>query len=399
MNHGDTVSLPAALEALRGRLRPLDRTETLALSDARGRVLAEPVVASRSIPHYRRAAMDGYAVRSADIVGASDDSPVALAQAADELSPGQAVPVHTGSELPDGADAVVRVERTRESDSTVEVRCPVEPGTDVAPVGEDVSRGDPLFDPGHRLTTADLALCKGIGVRSVSVYERPTVAVLPTGEELVQRDPAPGEVVETNGLTTASFVETWGGVPTYGSVVTDDESALANAIEGACDHDIVVTTGGSSVGDRDLVPDVVDDLGELFVHGVDIKPGHPVGLGVVGDTPVLLLPGYPVSCIVNAVQFLRPAVHEVGRLPTPAFPTVEAELAAPIESAAGVRRFARVTLDASADGRPLATETDAAGASVLSSVSLTDGWVVVPEETTRVDEGDTVTVQRWEHAL
>ncbi|MFD1647613.1 molybdopterin molybdotransferase MoeA [Haloarchaeobius litoreus] len=398
MTHGDTVPLPDALDALRERLRPLDRTETVALCDARGRVLAEPVVASRSIPHYRRAAMDGYAVRASDTVGACRDAPATLSLATDVVAQGHAVPVHTGSELPADADAVVRVERTREVGDAVEVLRPVESGKDVAPVGEDVSSGQELFEPGHRLTTSDVALCKGTGVRSARVYERPTVAVVPTGEELVQQDPDPGEVVETNGLTTASFVESWGGAPTYGSVVPDDEAALADAIEDACDHDIVVTTGGSSVGDRDLVPDVVDDLGEVFVHGVDIKPGHPVGLGVVGDTPVVLLPGYPVSCIVTAVQFLRPAVRDIGRLPTPPFPTVEGELVATIESEAGTRRFARVTVDDGPDGARV-RETDDSGAGVLSSVALTDGWVVVPEDVVRLDPGTSVTVHRWEHAL
>ncbi|WP_435345881.1 molybdopterin molybdotransferase MoeA [Haloarchaeobius sp. HRN-SO-5] len=395
MTTTDPVPLATALDDLHRRLRPVERTESVSLPAATGRVLAESVTATRSIPHYRRAAMDGYAVRADDTAGARTDAPASLRLTEGRVGSGEAVPVHTGSELPDGADAVVRVERTVDVDDGVGVTRPVAAGKDVAPVGEDVTRGTALFDPGHRLGPADAALLKSVGTRSVTVYGRPTVAVLPTGEELVQSDPAPGEVVETNGLTVSTCVREWGGDPTYGDVVPDDHDALAAAVEEALDHDVVVTTGGSSVGDRDLVPDVVDDLGSVFVHGVSIRPGHPVALGVVDDTPVLLLPGYPVSCIVTAVQFLRPAVKAVGRLPLPEFPTVEAELTEPIDTDPGVRRFARATLD-TADGRRVVRETRTSGASILSSVALTDGWVVVPEDVVRLDAGTTVEVQRWE---
>ena len=400
---------------LRDAVSPHGRTDRVPLRVAEGRALAEPVTAVLDVPHYARAAMDGWAVRAEDTFGAGDRSPAVLREAGDDgpVGPNEAVRVHTGSELPEGADAVVMIEHTdrvprSETDSAngetvsdrfgeeVEVFDAVAGGENVAPPGEDVAADQPLFEPGHRLRPSDLGLLKATGIREVAVYERPTAGVIPTGEELVQGDPEPGEVVETNGLTVSRYVERWGGAATYRNVVTDEESALRAAIERDLTKDVVVTTGGSSVGERDLVPDVVSDLGEVLVHGVALKPGHPAALGVVKGTPVLLLPGYPVACIVNAVQFLRPVLKWAGGYPLPDQPTVEARLSRKVASEPGVRTFARVSLDTE-DGERVAAPTRASGSGVLSSVALADGWVVVPEGTEGYDEGRMVDVEDWEY--
>ena len=403
----EVTRVDAALERLREVTDRIDRTDAVPLSAAEGRALAEPVDARRDVPHYPRGAMDGFAVRAADTFGASDRAPEVLRQADPEgttdpgeitLGPGEAARVHTGSELPAGADAVVRVERTDLFAGEVEVFDAVAEGENVAPQGEDVEEGQRLFEPGHRLRPSDLGLLKSCGVGRVRVFERPTVGVLPTGEELVQRDPDPGQVVETNGLTVSRYVERWGGAATYRNVVTDDFEALRAAIERDLTKDIVVTTGGSSVGERDLVPEVVDRLGEVLVHGVALKPGHPVALGVVRETPVLMLPGYPVACIVNAVQFLRPALKWAGGLPLPEQPTRTATLTRKIPSEPGIRTFARVSVEDEEDGTLSATPTRASGSGVLSSVALADGWVVVPEGREGIPEGEQVAVENWEYA-
>ncbi|PSP55126.1 molybdopterin molybdenumtransferase MoeA [Halobacteriales archaeon QS_1_67_19] len=311
------------------------------------------------------------------------------------VGPDSAVRVHTGSELPEGADGVVMIEQVEEFGDEIEVFDAVAEGENVAPVGEDVERGQRLYDPGHRLRPSDLGLLKSVGIDAVEVSERPTVGVIPTGEELVQSDPEPGEVVETNGLTVSRLVERWGGTATYRDVVTDDPEALRAAIQRDLTRDVVVTTGGSSVGERDLLPEVVADLGEILFHGVALKPGHPVAVGVVEETPVIMLPGYPVACIVNAVQFLRPALKAIGGLPVEEPPTTEARLARKIRSEPGIRTFARVKLEA-VDGERVATPTRASGSGVLSSVALADGWVAVPEDREGIPEGETVSVEDWE---
>jgi len=413
-----------ARSTLLDAVSPHGRTESVPLPSADGRVVAEPVDAPAPVPSYERAAMDGYAVRAEDTFGASSRSPAVLRTAGDgtaepgdvaAIGPGEAARVHTGSAVPEGADAVLMVEQAETVGDEIEAFDAVAVGENVGEVGEDVAAGQRLFDAGHTLRPSDLGLLKSVGIDSVSVYERPTVAVIPTGEELVQSDPGPGEVIETNGLTVSRLVERWGGEARYREIVTDDEDALAAAVERDLDADVVVTTGGSSVGERDLLPEVVAEIGEVLVHGVALKPGHPVCLGRAEDTPVVSLPGYPVACIVNAAQFLRPIQKQIGGTTADPFPTRRARLARKVPSEPGTRTFARVSIedgdgglspgesDANApDGEdadadlPVATPTRASGSGILSSVALADGWVVVPEPREGIEAGATVDVQLWE---
>ena len=440
-----------ARERLLERSPPVERTERRPLSSIDGRVVAEPVDAAMDVPHYARAAMDGWAVRAEDTFGASDRSPAVL-RVDERVGPDAAVRVHTGSELPAGADAVVMVEETElvphggkgrpsgdgtdprgELGAELEVFDAVAEGENVGPVGEDVESGQRLYEPGHQLRPSDLGLLKGSGIDAVEVVDRPTVAVVPTGEELVQADPEPGEIIETNRFTVSRLAERWCADVTRREIVTDDREALRAAIERDLTQDVVVTTGGSSVGERDLVPAVVDDLGEVFVHGVALKPGHPLALGRVRDTTVVMLPGYPVAAIVNAVQFLRPLIKHLGRMPIEPVPAREATLTRKVRSEPGVRTFVRVRLhrradsddaDIGADGGDdrddggdvrdddgsdvrdddgadvvdlRATPTRASGAGVLSSVALADGWVVVEERREGIPEGEPVAVENWEY--
>jgi len=409
----ERTRLTEATARLREVVDPVDRIERVPVTSAVGRVLAEDVRAHRAVPHYDRAAMDGFAVRAEDTFGASRRSPAVVRTAGpvsgeengeSTVDPGTTVRVHTGSELPTGADAVVKVEDVDVRGETVEVGAAVAGGENVAPIGEDVPEGETVFEAGRRIRDSDLALCKSVEATRVGVVARPTVGVVPTGEELVDGDPEPGEVVETNGLTAATLVERWGGKPTYRNVVDDERHALRAAIERDLTKDLIVTTGGTSVGERDLVPDVVSDLGEVLVHGVALKPGHPVGFGVVRETPVLMLPGYPVSCLVTAVQLVRRAVKRAGRLPLEPHPTTEATLAEKIPSEVGVRTFARVALDRNGDdepaddaGHPTVWPVRTGGAGVLSSVAAADGWIPVPESREGIPAGETVTVEDWEY--
>ena len=402
----DRTRVAEARARLLDRVTPHERTDPLPVARADGRALATALTAERDVPNYERAAVDGWAVVAEDTFGANDRAPEALSvladgepEGADSVRPGAAARVHTGSPLPDGADAVVMIERAERVGETLDVFRALGAGENVGPRGEDVETGQHLYDAGHRLRPSDLGLITAAGHEMVSVAARPTVGVVPTGEELVRPgvEPAPGEVVETNALTVAGLVSRWGGVPTHRNPVPDDRSALRAAIQRDLHRDVVVTTGGSSVGERDLVPDVVDEMGEVVVHGVALKPGHPVALGVVEETPVLALPGYPVACIVNAVQFLRPVLKHVGGLPCPDLPTVSATLARKAPSDPGVRTFVRVRLEDEGDGEGwTAVPVRAGGSGVLSSVALADGWLVVPEEREGVPGGERVAVELWE---
>ena len=385
----DQTRLATARERLLDAVVPVASTERVPVGRADGRALAGPVTPRRPVPHYERAAMDGFAVLAESTFGASERSPAVLhvvdadsdeAAAVDSRS---AAPVHTGSELPPGADAVVMVESTETFGGEVEVRESVTVGENVAPVGEDVPGDADLYADGHRLRPSDLGLLRSVGVDAVEVYDPPTVDVIPTGDELVDAHPDPGEVVETNALTVSRYVERWGGVANYRDVVPDDRAALRAAVE------------------RGLTADVVADRGTMLEHGLAIKPGHPVGFGVVEDTPVLLLPGYPVSCIVNAVQLLRPALKHAGHLPVPDHPGSKATLDRKVASEPGVRTFVRVSLepDVETEGEPgvRASPLRSGGAGVLSSVTDADGWVTIPESVEGLDAGARVTVADWEY--
>lgn len=367
----------------------------LELAAADGRVLAEPQSAARDVPGYERVAMDGYAVRAEDTFDAGARSPAVLQAVEGAVEPGTARRVDTGNELPQGADAVVRIEYADPVGGEVEVTDRVAVGENVAPVGEDVARGDRLFDAGRRLGPSDLGLLRSVGIERAPVVPRPTVGVVPTGEELVRGEPGPGEIVETNGLTVSRFVERWGGRATHRNVVDDDPEALRVAIQRDLTKDVVVTTGGSSVGERDLLPEVIEELGEVVVHGVGIEPGYPVALGVVEGTPVIALPGYPVAAIVAANAFLRPVLAWLEGTTADPHPGRTARLDRKIPSEPGIRTHARVEL-ADGDDRAVATPIRAGGAGVLSSAALADGWVVIPEESEGLASGEAVSVEIWE---
>ncbi|AKH97537.1 molybdopterin molybdotransferase MoeA [Halanaeroarchaeum sulfurireducens] len=384
-----------ALDTLRAVTSVSTGIEVLPLGEADGRVLAETVESPRNVPDFPRAAMDGYAVRAEDTFGAAARSPATLVIDPDEPGVQRATWVHTGSPVPDPADAVVKTENAREVGDDVEITRAAAAGQNVSDVGEDVESGQHLFDPGHRLRPSDLAMLRSVGIDSVTVREHPSVAVIPTGEELVTENPGPGEAIETNGLMISSLVERWGGWARYRDVVTDDREALADAIEADLDADVIVTTGGSSIGKRDLLPAVVEELGELLVHGVALKPGHPVALGQVEDTPILMLPGYPVACIVNAWQFLRPVINWTTDTDPDEPARLDARLDRKVRSEPGIRSCVRVTVDDSGS-EPVATPVHESGASILSSVSLADGWIQVPESIEGYDVDETVTVEFWE---
>lgn len=393
--HRDTP-LSEAREAFLELISPIDRTESVGLDTARGRVLAGAVTAPRDVPHYDRAAMDGWAVRAETTHGASTRNPRELEiSSAGPVEPGQAIRVHTGSPVPEGADSVVMIEDTERHDERLEITQAVAPGRHVGDAGEDIEAGETVLEAGATLTPSAMALLASLEVSEIDVLAKPEIAVIPTGEELVRSDPDPGEVIETNGLMVAEYVESWGGSPRYRDIVTDDPDALAAAIKDETGADLIVTTGGSSVGERDLLPEVVEEIGEMHVHGVAIQPGHPVGLASVEDTPLAMLPGYPVSCVVNAHLFVKPALEALGGYRELPYPVHEAELTEKITSKVGRRTITRVHLQRQDDGW-LASPAMTSGAGILSSMAQTDGIVVVPESIEGYNEGETVTVEVWE---
>lgn len=372
-----------------------ERTETLSTVDAQDSVVARAVDAPRPIPHYDRVTADGFAVRATDTFEASERSPVRLGEGTAPLTEGEAVPVQAGNPVPAGATAVVRVAHTERRDGAIDVFDAVAVGANVAAAGSDVETGDRLVERCQRLTPPVISVLQTAGIETVEVVERPRIAVIPAGDSLVQTAPEPGERVETNGGMVRSLVERWGGEALVRDTVTGRE-AIRSALTAALDTDIVVTTGWASVGTDDVVPAIVDSVGILQFHGVSIDPGHPVGFGTIEETPALLLPGSPRSAYIDAVQFLRPAIASLGGTTTGPLPGRPARLDEKLPSEPGTRTFARVTLDTDESGTHRATPVCVGSACRLSTLTVGNGWVEVPDGREGIPTGERVDVQQWE---
>ena len=368
---------------------PTASAETVPLDSALGRVTAEPVWAKISSPHYDSAAMDGVAVRARDTVGATETSPLRL-----KLGD-QAVWVDTGDPIPAGFDAVIMVEVVHEVDeSTIEIQSPVPPYHHVRPLGEDIVATELVLPESHRLRPVDLGACAAAGLTELPVRRRPRVAVIPTGTELVPVGNAlkPGDIIEFNTLVLAGMVEEWGGEPTRLRSVPDNYDQLKATIEEAvADHDIVVVNAGSSAGSEDYTARLVEELGELLVHGVAIRPGHPVVLGVADGKPLLGIPGYPVSATLTCELFVKPLIEKQLGVTVPGRDKAEATITRKVLSPMGEDEFLRVRLGRV--GEKLVATPIQRGAGVIMSMVRADGLVLIPRFSEGVDAGGQVTVE------
>ena len=371
-----------------GALTPTD-SEQVPIQDALGRITADAIWALRSVPHYDAAAMDGVAVRSGDTVGASESSPLTL------TLPSQAAWVDTGDPVPDGFDAVIMVEVVREiDDSAIEIRSPVPPYNHIRPLGEDIVESELLLPQNHRLRPPDLGACAAAGATAINVRRQPSVAIIPTGTELVDisDNPKPGDIVEFNSIVLAAMLDEWGADPIRLSPIPDDPDLLENAIREAIrNFDLVLVNAGSSAGTEDYTAGTVEKLGNLVVHGVAIRPGHPIVLGVVTNKPVIGIPGYPVSAVIACELFVRPIIEsKLGRAADPN-PTAMATMTRRVHSPMGEDEFLRVRLGQVGD-RLVATPLQR-GAGVISSLVRADGIARIPRRSEGIEAGSQVSVR------
>jgi molybdopterin molybdotransferase len=372
-------------EARAAALAGVERLEAepVPLEESSGRVLAAAVVSSVAVPGFRRATMDGYAVRASDTFGASPYSPTTLGLVGESLpgaAPG-ALPdgkvarrIMTGAPVPDGADAVLKAEDAAERGDQVDVHAALTPGKNVGDIGEDVSVGDRVLAAGRRLLPQDVGLLSSIGCSPVSVVRRPRVRVIVSGDELLEpgESPSGSRIVDSNSPMLAALIRRDGGVPEV--IRTPDDEAAMRAALAAPEADVFVTAGAASVGTEDRIPMLVGELGEVIVHGVAMRPSSPSGIGRIGSVPVLLLPGNPVSCLVAYDFFAGPVVRRLAGLPDEwPYRKATLQLGSRLVSQIGRTDYARVVIE---DGvvRSLAIS----GASVLSSVTRADGFVIIP---------------------
>jgi molybdopterin molybdotransferase len=357
-----TVLTPReAWSRLDPHLHPIDRVETVATSEALGRVLAEDTSAPVDLPHFARSAMDGYAVRAEDTHGATEGLPaylkvvgeIAMGKPAEvKLSPGEAALIHTGGMLAGRADAVVMVENTRSVDvSMIEVVRPVAKGENVIQVGEDMAKGEALLSSGSLLRPQDIGGLLSLGITKVSAYQKVKVALIPTGDELVppEAEPGPGQIRNTNAFALAALATKAGAIPLVMGIVRDNyESLKATAQKALEAADIVVFSAGSSVSTRDMTSRVIDSLGKpgVLVHGVSLRPGKPTILAAVGRKPVFGLPGNPASAMITFGIFVTPAIYRLsGCAKSPQRFALKAKLTRNIPSATGREDYVPVKIE------------------------------------------------------
>jgi molybdopterin molybdotransferase len=396
--HRHTVDAALAWLDAQTHLLP---SEVVRLSLAAGRVVAASIVSDADVPGFDRATMDGFAVVADSTEGAAPYNRLPLAVIGDALpgqpfhgsvAAGQAVRIMTGAPMPRGADAVLPAEWVESSAATALASAAVTPGKHVGRLGEDVRRGTVLFEPGRVLRPQDLGVLSSVGVGEVCVTRRPRVRLAITGNELLPSGSRPHghRIADANGPMLSALVERDGGIVDFPGLVLDEPDAILAALRAAAD--VVVVSGGSSVGIEDLAPTLVARHGELAIHGIAMRPSSPTGLGRIEHRLVCLLPGNPVSCLCGYDFFAGRAIRAMGgRSRAWPYRAVHATLARKISSPIGRLDYARVQLAGGAV-EPLAI----GGASVLSSTTRADGFVVVPADSEGFAAGSDVQV--WLYA-
>ena len=395
----ETLPLDEALAALFEAALPIERTERVPLRDATGRVLAADAIAALDVPPFDRAAMDGYAVIAQDTFGAGPYAPRVLQRVEKvytgqvptrSVASGQCIEIATGAPMPEGADAVVMVEET-EKDAGDEIRIltPVYPRQHVGRKAADIAAGQTIVAKGAVLNPSRIGSLAAVGVFDVDVFARPRIAVLSTGNEIVEpgQPLAPGQIYDVNQFTLSAVIGSHGGVAVPHPPAPDTLADLVDAIRVAAQEDIVVFSGGSSVGERDLILDALRQAGEVIFHGIALKPGKPTVFGRIGKTPVFGLPGYPTSCLSNAYMLLVPMLRRMARLPEHHPRTVSLPLARRVVSTTGRHQFYTVRIENGMAVPAFKASGD------ITSMSLADGYFEIPAQTDIVEAGEIVEIK------
>jgi molybdopterin molybdotransferase len=395
----DTIALEEARTLIDDAATVIGRTEIVPLAMANGRVIAQDVIAPFDVPPFSRAGMDGYAVRAQDTFGASRHEPRTF-RCVDQVftgqvpttavSSGECTEIATGAPMPEGADAVVMVEETeRDGSGDILVFTPVYPRQNVGRRGADIQAGQPVLRSGDMLNASRVGVLAALGLTDAHVYERPRVAILSTGNEIA--DPgqplAPGQIYDINRFTLSAIVHEHGGVAEPHRTAVDTIEALSAAIDECLDADVLVFSGGSSVGERDLILDVISQKGEILFHGIAVKPGKPTAFGLVGGKLVFGMPGYPTSCLSNAYMLLVPVLRRIARLPPHSLRSVTVPLAQRVVSTTGRHQFYTVRV---VDGVAMPA-FKASGD--ITSMALADGYIEIAAQTEIVEKGELVDVK------
>jgi molybdopterin molybdotransferase len=399
----DTLPFTEALRLVMAAVAPVTRTETIDLADARDRVAARAVTAGMDVPSFDRAAMDGYAVIASDTTGATTAAPRTLrvsgvlftGHASQPEGPlvsrGECVEIATGTPMPAGADAVVMVEQTSRHGEHVQFMAGAAVGQNIGRRGADMAAGDVVVRAGTTLSPARLGALAAVGLGTVEVVARPAVAIVSTGREVVAAGQPlqSGQIYDVNTVTLSSVIAQHGCVAVHLPARGDAIDELVLALDDAARHDIAVFSGGSSVGNKDLMRDALRVRGEVIFHGISVKPGKPTLFGRWNGTPVFGMPGYPASCLSNAYMLLLPMLRATARLPPWRPEVIDLPLARAVSSTRGRHQFYTVRID---NGR---AEPAFKASGDITSMANADGYIEIPAATETIDAGTIVRVNRF----
>jgi molybdopterin molybdotransferase len=395
----ETIPLDEAIALVMESASPVARTERVSIREANGRVVADAPKSAIDVPPFDRAAMDGYAVIAEDTFGAGRYDPKILRCVekvytgevpSRALSRGECIEIATGAPLPQGADAVVMVEETeKESADSVRIFTPVYPRQHVGRRGADIEAGQPVVAVGDVLNPSRIGALAGAGILEIDVFDRPRVAILSTGNEIVEpgQPLQPGQIYDINQFTLSAIIAAHGGLADVRPTAPDTIDDLTRAVANAASADVLVFSGGSSVGERDLILDALQAIGEVLFHGIAVKPGKPTVFGRVGTTPVLGMPGYPTSCLSNAYMLLVPLLRRLARLPEYKPQVVRLPIGRRIVSTTGRHQFYTVRIENGSAVPAFKASGD------ITSMSRADGYIEIPAQTDIVEAGEVVDVK------
>ncbi len=374
----------------------MERKEEVSILQACCRVLAEDIVADRNIPGFSRAAVDGYAVRAEDTYGASIKNPIRLRivdkvfagdTGSKKIDKAECIQIATGAAMPYGADAVIMVENVKVEDEHIVITKPVYPGANVSPEDEDISKGETVLREGDVLNPSKVGVLAALGRERVVVYSLPEIAIVPTGSELVPpgNKLEYGKIYDINSYTLSSLLMNFSRIHVH-DIVEDDEDSMEECIDSLLHMDYIIFSGGSSVGERDILVDIIERKGEVFFHGIALKPGKPTLFGKIGSTLIFGMPGYPTSCLTNAYVLLLPSVKKMARLPHEERKGY-AVLAEKIVSTIGRHQIYTVKVR-DEKAYPVFKESGA-----ITSMSEADGYIEIPGNVEYIEEGSKVLVK------
>ena len=386
-----------AVKIILEKVKPVTETEKIPIQESIGRVLAVDVVAGFDVPPFDRASMDGYAVKAADTINASESTPIKLKLIGAQhtggiyegtVGHGECLEIATGSPMPDGADAVVMVEYTELDEDLVVIKRGVKPQDNMAPAGEDMIKGTKVLSVGTTVTPGVLGALAALGYIEIEVYVKPKIAIYSSGPEIApQGTPLkPGQIYDINSFTLASVIEMNGGEAFKRGIMEDTMESIKKSLKDAQNYDLGVFSGGSSVGVKDLFGEAIEEMGEVYFHGVKTKPGKPTLFGKVNDTLIFGMPGYPTSCLNNSYVYLLPALRKMARLEPKHWVRVMVPMGEGFESKGDREQFITVELREGKAYRVFKQSGD------ITSMTHADGFIILPIGYTRIEADEVVEV-------